>query len=131
MFDIDSNWILARHFAIDDFIQIAVSKSFPVRLLYLAIHPILAGHLGQQRMYDAVELRSYRSYMANFMYRTANDCQRHAKRIAKMKYQRHLTLFLPIGQLEFIVVDILGQLLRSKNRNQSGVIITDRYSELA
>lgn len=49
---------------------------------------------------------------------------------ANMMQTQHLKLFPTSGPFEFIVMDILGPLLKTTNGNQFVVIMTDRYSKL-
>ena len=44
--------------------------------------------------------------------------------------QQKKNLFLPIGPLDHIAIDLIGPLPKTKNKQQFISVITDRYSRL-
>lgn len=57
---------------------------------------------------------------------TAQYCDDWPGLGTKFKHQRHLQLFPLGGTIEYIAIDIIGSLLRTKYGNQFVVTITDR-----
>lgn len=50
--------------------------------------------------------------------------------VTHRKHQRHMRLFPATGPLEFIALDILGPIPKTKDGNQYEILITDRYKKL-
>lgn len=103
---------------IDDVMRTVVPKVVSSSLLYLAYHPFFVGDLGQCRMYGSTRLQYYWNYMASDIYATVEDCQKSSNQEATMKHQRLLALLTPTGPLEFIAVDVLATIPRTRSGNK-------------
>lgn len=66
--------------------------------------------------------------MAKTFYATVEDYQHCARQEATMKHLRHLMIFPPTRQLNFIAGEIFRPLHRTKHGNQYVATVTDRYS---
>lgn len=100
------------------------------RHLLLSHYHLLAGHSGQRRMYDTMRRDYYWPHMANDVAEIINQCQSCARNRGHVKLQRQLQLFPASGPLEFVALDILGPLPKTKKENLYVVVMTDRYSKL-
>ena len=64
-------------------------------------------------------------------YATVRRCSDCAKaRIKLRKHNAKLKTFPPMGPLEFIAIEILGELPRTPRGNRYLLVISDRYSKL-
>lgn len=73
--------------------------------------------------------KDYWTHNISDVYIRGDDPEKWAKKGAVRKRQHYLTLFLPTGPPESVVVDTPGPHSRTENVNQFVVIITDRYSK--
>ena len=130
-FKYDHNGFLVRRSSIDGALQKVVPKSLQARLLYLAHYPRLAGHPGAIRMYYTLRREYYWPMMASDVYNTVKECSSCASvRGTLFKHQKYLKLFPAAGPLEFIAIDILGPLPKTRKGNQVVLVITDRFSKI-
>ncbi|MEM7496351.1 MAG: integrase, partial [Myxococcota bacterium] len=84
-----------------------------------------------RRMYDTLRRDFYLPFMASYIAHTVRECISCAKMQGTYyAHQKYLQLFPANGPLEFIAIDILGPLPRSKRGNKHVLVITDRYSKL-
>lgn len=72
----------------------------------------------------------YKPHIADEMYATVCNCRPCAQDGKLRKRQRQIALFFPKGPIEYVVMVILGPLLRSKQSGQFAVVMTDRYTRL-
>ena len=129
-FSIDKHGFLVRIAPLDGAVQKVVPASLKDRILKLGHFPPLSGHPGQRRMYDTMRRSLYWQHMANDINNTVERCPSCLKHRPHPVHQRHLKLFPAKGPLEYIAIDILGPLPRTKTGRQYVVVITDRYSKL-
>lgn len=99
-------------------------------LLHFAHLSTLTGHPGEFRMYDFLRREFSWPYMSTNVYHTVRYCQHCPGMGTIFKHESRLQLFSRNVPLEFISVDILDALLRTKSENQYVLIITDRYGKL-
>lgn len=100
-------------------------------LLYHSHHPVLPGHPGSLRMSDSMRRYYYWPYMVNDVHQVVKDRTSFEKtKGTKYKHRQHLKLFSANGSLDFISIDLLGPLKKTKNCNQHILVITDRYTQL-
>ena len=130
-FNYDRDGVLVRRSALDGSVQRVIPVAFRTHVLQL-MHAIpLAGHPGARRMYDTMRCEFYWPHMANDVYETVQRCEScAATRGTQYTKQKHLRLFPANGPLEFVAMDILGPLPKTKQGNQFVVVLTDRYSKL-
>lgn len=67
--------------------------------------------------------------MANDVYITVCDCHSSAQSAMHDKRQRQLKLFFQEGPLEYIGMDILRHLPKTRKGDRFAVEITDRYTK--
>ena len=102
-------------------------------ILYLAHYTRLSGHPGGIRMYFTLrrERERYWPQMANDAFAVVGNCASCAQvRGTRYKIQKFLQLFPASSPLEFIAMDILGDLTRTSRHNRFVLVITDRFSKL-
>lgn len=63
-------------------------------------------------------------------YSTVFSCFDCPKIGTELRHQRKLELFLPNGPLEFVAIDILGSIPRTRSGNKFVVVITGKYFKL-
>lgn len=129
-FHTDQRGLLVRKPVVDESIQIVVLKSLRMRILYLTHYPPIAGHPGTRRMYDTHRQKIYWPHMANELYTTVAQCVSCVKNRNRLRHKRRLQLFMAVGPLDVVAMDILGPLLKTQQGNQYIVMITDKYSKL-
>ena len=111
--------------------QLVVPESLRERLLHAAHHAQLAGHPGGRKLYYVLRRYFYWPAMAMDAYNTVRNCVSCARN--RIKLRRHaspLKLFPARAPLEYLAIDILGELIRTPRGNRYLLIITDRYSKL-
>ena len=126
----DERGLIVRVATIDQAHQIYAPKILRPRILLLAHYPRLAGHPGGTRMYQTLRRTFYWPSMALDVFNTVRQCSPCAKeRLSLRKHSKFLKLFPAQRPLEFVAIDILGPLPRTKNGNKYLAVITDRYSK--
>ena len=130
-FDYDRYGLLVRKAPLDGALQRVVPKALRARLLYLTHYPRLAGHPGGTRMYLTLRRDFYWPQMGNDVHAVARDCRSCAQmRGTRYKHQKYLKLFPAAGPLEFVAMDLLGPLPKTKSGHVYVLVITDRFSKL-
>ena len=131
-FDVDRRGLLVRKSRIDGALQKLVPTSLRARVLRLAHYPLIAGHPGARRMYDTLRAQFYWPHMANDIFQAVRDCRSCARvRGTTYKHRRFLRLFPAEYPLQFIAIDLLGPLPKSKRGNRHVLVVTCRFSKLA
>lgn len=100
------------------------------RLYRTTYDPTVAGHPREKDIYESMRRLFYWPYMANDGYihvEKCVECRRHRRHPI---YWKLLWDFLPKRHLEFVAIDILGPLSKTKLGNTPFVVITDRQSKL-
>lgn len=127
----DDRGLLVRVAPLDLAHQVLVPKDLRPRVLHLSHYPRLVGHPGTTRMYQTLRRAFYWPAMALDVVQTVRSCIPCARE--RVKLRRHsgwLKLFPATRPLEFVSIDILGPLRRTKDGNENLLVITDRYSKL-
>jgi transposase InsO family protein len=123
--------VLCCRFPVDGSIQIMVPLSLRSRLLYLSHHPPIAAHPGGQRLYASLRRHYYWPRMVSDVYQVVAQCdQCLQERLALRRPQGDMTLFPAHEPLDYVAIDILGPLPRTKKGNQYLLVIADRFSKL-
>ena len=129
-FEINRQGVLGRISPLDGTFQKVVPKSLQARILHAAHYPVLAGHPGATRMYYTLRKNYYWPHMAFDALSVAARCESCAQvRGTQFRHQRLLKLFPATGPLEFVAMDLLGPLSKTKNGNRFILVITDRFSK--
>jgi hypothetical protein len=111
--------------------QLVIPQSLRARLLHAGHHAQLAGHPGGRKLYYVLRRFFYWPSMALDAYNTVRNCVTCAKnRIKLRKHSSPLKLFPARAPLEYVAIDILGELVKTPRGNRYLLVITDRYSKL-
>ena len=106
--------------------------SLPLKMLafyHLSHYTKLAVHQGGRRLYYYLNRHFYWPSLALGCYAVARSCTSCAKnRLLLCKNFKNLQLFPPCAQLEYISIDLLGELIRTKPGRRFLLVITDRFS---
>ncbi|CDF40057.1 unnamed protein product [Chondrus crispus] len=130
-FFVNQERLVCRKAHLDGVEQIVVPTTLRERLLYLSHYPATSGHLGGRRLFYTLRQRFYWPSMSVDSYSTVRMCPDCAKaRINLRKHNSELKTFPPSGPLEYIAIDILGELPRTPRGNRYLLVMTDRYSKL-
>lgn len=124
------NGLIVQIVFIDGVFEVLLPQPPWNRLLYHSHYPVMAGHPGQQLMYDSMRRKFHWPHMANDVYTTATNCSACAQNRVEPKLRRHLQQFISNTLLELIAIDILGLLPYTVDGSQYVIVITDRYSAL-
>jgi Integrase zinc binding domain len=123
--------VLCRRSPVDGSKQITVPLSLRSRLLYLSHHPPIAAHPGVQRLYASLRRHYYWPRMVSDVYQVVAQCDKCLQeRLALRRPQGDMTLFPAHEPLDYVAIDILGPLPRTKKGNQYLLVIADRFSKL-
>jgi Integrase zinc binding domain len=106
-------------------------KILQPRTLYMSHYPLLSGHPGATRMYQSMRRLFYWPAMAADAYATVRRCTTCSRdRIKLRQHNSFMKLFPAAGPLEFVALDILGPLPKTKGGNRYLLVISDRFSKL-
>ncbi|CDF35613.1 unnamed protein product [Chondrus crispus] len=101
------------------------------RVLGLSHYAKLAGHPGGRKLYKTLRRYFYWPTMALNCYAVAKNCATCARERVKLRRNtKQMKLFTPKAPLEFVAIDILGELITTKRGNRYILVISDRYSKL-
>lgn len=90
----------------------------------------LAGHPGERRLYNSMSTQYYWPRIANDVYGTLMDCK-SCMRSLKTRDKNENHGFSPWQNLlEFIAIDLLGSLPRTRSGNRYMVVMKDRFLKL-
>lgn len=109
--------------------QIAPTSLYPYSVQLCHFSPIVSPP-GEHGMYDSVNSGFHCPHMSGDNYATVKDCCFCVQNRTNVELQRQLKLLFPEGPLEYIGVDILRPLLKSKERNQFLFMRTVGYAKL-
>lgn len=126
----DAVGLLIRVSTINRASQRSVPANLPPRILRLCHYSLLAGNPGERQVYDSMRREFHWSHMANDACSTVRDCQSCAKNRHTNNRQRKMCLFSLAGPPEFVAIDLLGPLPKTKADNQYIIVKTDRFSKL-
>ena len=111
--------------------QIVVPHSLQQRVLHLSHYVKLGAHPGGRKLYLTLRRDFYWPAMAFDCYAVSRSCTDCARNNVKLRrYSKNLSLFPARAPLEFIAIDILGELIKTARGNRFLLVITDRFSKL-
>ena len=100
-------------------------------MLHLEHYPKLASHPGGRRLYYSLRRDYYWPSMAVDCYATVKNCVTFAmNRVKLRKRAKFMRLFPAKEPLEFVSIDLLGELIRTRRGNRFLLVIVDRFSKL-
>ena len=130
-FFINTEGLICRKAHLDGVEQIVVPTTLRDKVLYLSHYPATSGHPGGRRLFYMLRQRYYWPSMSGDAYSTVRMCPDCAKaRIKLRKHNSELKTFPPSGPLEYIAIDILGELPRTPRGHRYLLVMRDRYSKL-
>ena len=130
-FFVNREGLVCRKAHLDGAEQIVVPTALRESLLYLSHYSATSGHPGGRRLFYTLQQRFYWPSMSVGAYSTMRMCPDCAKAHIKLrKHNSDMKTFPPSGPLEYIAIDILGELPRTPRGNRYLLVITDRYSKL-
>ncbi|CDF36419.1 unnamed protein product [Chondrus crispus] len=113
------------------FVQVVIPQSLTDRVLGVSHYAKLAGHSGGRKLYKTLRRYFYWPTLALDCYAVAKNCAACARERVKLrKNTKELKLFTPKAPLEFVAIDILGELITTKRGNRYTPVISDQYSKL-
>lgn len=115
---------------LDESIQIVVSASPPIRILYLCHYPSIAGHSGQRRMNYTFRCDLCWAHVASNVQGTVAQCESCARTGSRYRHKRRLQIFPASVLLVFVAMTVLGLLAKTRQDNQPIVALMHRYSKL-
>ena len=111
--------------------QVVIPATLQARVLRLSHFNVTAGHPGGRRLYYYLSRYFYWVSMSLDCYAVSRNCTTCAKnRILLRKNATQMTLFPAQSPLEFVSIDILGELIATKRGHRFILVITDRFSKL-
>ena len=128
---IDQHWVLIRRSPLDGSLQVVVPETLRERLLDIAHNPPISAHPGRSRMYQTLRGDFYWPSMTVDIHFTVDRCDSYARN--RIKDQRNIypmKLFPAANPLEFVAMDILGPLPKTKHGKRFILVVTDRFSKL-
>lgn len=90
----------------------------------------MAGHSGQQHMYDTLSGAYYWQHWANDVYITIAECKSCVQNGSLHRHKRPFQLFPTSKPLEFIALDIINPLSEKNQSSQYIFFTTDHYLKL-
>lgn len=81
-------------------------------------------------MYDTMRNQYYWLHMVSDVQKSVRDCKSCERNRQKRKQQRKVQLFPATEAADFITINILGTLLKTKSGNQYIVVLEVRFSKL-
>lgn len=126
----DCDGMIFREAQIDGGRQKDVLIALHARILYSSHYPTSAGPTRETRMYHTMRQHFYWLHMANVVYKPGRKFRSCTQNWSRVTHKQKLQLFLAAGPLEFVAIDILGPLPRTKTGNQHVFIIKDQLSKL-
>lgn len=123
----DERSVVTRLSRLGQAFQQVAPTTLHTALLYHANDPLLANYSGGKRMYDMTKRLRYCLHMLSDVYIYVEKCMDCRKQRRHPTHQRFLKRFHSEGRLEFIALDILGPLSKTKTGNRFVVVITSRF----
>ena len=130
-FAINQHGILIRRSTLDGSLQVVVPSSLRKRLLEIAHYAPTSGHPGRAKLYQTMRRSFYWPLMTIDIHHLVENCTACSKN--RMKEQRNvypMRLFPATKPLEYVAMDILGPLPRTKHGMRFILVITDRFTKL-
>jgi transposase InsO family protein len=113
--------------------RVIVPEILRERLLTLYHFPAISGHIGVQRMIQTISRAWYWPSLTRDVTEFLKRCPSCAARRLRRGPHRttKLNIFPPDGPLEFIAMDVLGPLPKTKNNNRFCLMICDRFTKIS
>lgn len=111
-------------------IQKVVPTSLPTRILNLPHYSLLTGHPDARRIYDPLKREFYWPFIVRKLCKVVYSCTELSQMGSTFSDQGKLELFPFVGSFQFLSIESLKPLSRTKRGNQLVVIMTEMYSEL-
>jgi hypothetical protein len=123
--------LLYHRSSLDDSLQLCIPKVLRERILQLAHHSATAGHPGGRKMYQTLRLSYYWPLMSRDVAEIPKRCTECIReRVGSQSHRAPMQLFPAPGPLEFVAIDILGPLPKTRAGMQYVLVIMDRFSKL-
>ena len=130
-FAINQHGVLTRKSNLDGSLQVIVPASLRKRLLDIAHDAPTAGHPGRAKLYQTMRRVFYWPSMTVDIHHKVEGCTLCAKnRIKEQRNVYPMRLFPATKPLEYVAMDILGPLPRTKHGMRFILVITDRFTKL-
>ena len=130
-FAINQHGVLIRKSNLDGSLQVVVPASLRQRLLDIAHSAPTAGHPGRAKLYQTMRRVFYWPSMTVDIHHKVENCAPCAKnRIKEQRNVYPMRLFPATKPLEYVAMDILGPLPRTKHGMRFILVITDRFTKL-
>ena len=130
-FAIDQHGVLIRRSSLDGSLQVVVPERLRGRLLDIAHNAPISAHPGRSRMYQTLRRDFYWPSMTVDIHFKVDNCASCARnRIKEQRNVYPMKLFPAEKPLDFVAMDILGPLPRTKHGKQFILVVTDRFSKL-
>lgn len=111
--------------------QLVVPEALRNRVLHLSHYSKLAAHPGGRRLYQYLRSDFYWPSMAVDCYAVARNCISCARnRVLLRKNSKKMQLFPAKAPLEYVAIDILGELIKTPRGYRYLLVISDRFSKL-
>jgi transposase InsO family protein len=111
--------------------RVYIPEALRERVMYLAHYPATAGHPGGRKMFYTLSQQFYWPTMVADVYQYVKQCHECTKENSDLvKRHKALRLFPAAGPLDFVAIDLLGPLTRTKAGHQYLLVISDRFSKL-
>ena len=124
----DGLWV--RPSELDENSPTVVPNALIPRVLRIAHNSIMAGHPGAQRLYKTLRKSFYWPRMIMDCYEHVRSCVSCSKKQLRTRTKTtFLKLFPPSRPLEFVGIDLLGPLPKTRRGNLYLLVITDRFSK--
>lgn len=113
--------------------RVVVPERLRERLLTLYHFPAISGHIGVQRMIQTISRAWYWPSLTRDVTEFLKRCPScAAQRLRRGPHRTtKLNIFPPDGPLEFIAMDVLGPLPKTKNNNRFCLVICDRFTKVS
>ena len=130
-FAINQHGVLVRRSQLDKSLQIVVPATLRKRLLEIAHYAPTSGHPGRSKMYQTMRRAFYWPAMSVDIHHLVEECEPCARnRIKGQGNVYPMKLFPATKPLEFVAMDILGPLPRTKHGMRFILVVTDRFTKL-
>ena len=130
-FAINQHGVLIRRSNLDGSLQVVVPATLRKRLLDIAHDAPTAGHPGRAKLYQTMRRVFYWPSMTVDIHHKVESCAPCAKnRIKEQRNVYPMRLFPATKPLEYVAMDILGPLPRTKHGMRFILVITDRFTKL-
>lgn len=116
---------------IDEFEQIALPQSLVANTLHFNHYAEMTGHLGGQRLYQSLSRNFFSPKMSLNCYLVVQCCVSCASdRVAIWRNSKSIQLLPGTALLEFLAIDIWGQLLTTMKVERSVLVVLYLLSKL-